>query len=78
VTEVLPREALWSTAASLAAEIASRRPEAIQGTVRAIWEAIDEPWAVSQRHGLSYTQLGNQGRPQTPLSSRPRGERRFR
>ena len=78
VTEVVPRDALWSTAASLAAEIASRRPEAIQGTVRAIWEAIDEPWAVSQRHGLAYTQLGNQGRPQTPLAARDRRERRFR
>jgi enoyl-CoA hydratase/carnithine racemase len=59
-------------------EIASRRPEAIQGTVRAIWEAIDEPWAVSQRHGLAYTQLGNAGRPQTPLAARERRERRFR
>jgi E-phenylitaconyl-CoA hydratase len=78
VTEVVPRDALWSTAASLAAEIAARRPEAIQGTVRAIWEAIDEPWTVSQRHGLAYTQLGNQGRPQTPLAARERRERRFR
>jgi enoyl-CoA hydratase/carnithine racemase len=78
VTEVVSRDALWPTAASLAAEIASRRPEAIQGTVRAIWEAIDEPWAVSQRHGLAYTQLGNQGRPETPLAARPRGDRRLR
>jgi hypothetical protein len=74
----VPREALWPTAASLAAEIASRRPEAIQGTVRAIWEAIDEPWVVSQRHGLAYTQLGNRGRPTTPLAERERRERRLR
>jgi enoyl-CoA hydratase/carnithine racemase len=78
VSEVVPRGALWPTAASLAAEIAARRPEAIQGTVRAIWEAIDEPWSVSQRHGLAYTQLGNQGRPATPLAARPRGDRRLR
>jgi E-phenylitaconyl-CoA hydratase len=78
VTEVVPRDSLWATAASLAAEIASRRPEAIQGTVRAIWEAIDEPWVVSQRHGLAYTQLGNRGRPNTPLADRERRERRFR
>jgi E-phenylitaconyl-CoA hydratase len=78
VSEVVPRDSLWSNAASLAAEIASRRPEAIQGTVRAIWEAIDEPWVVSQRHGLAYTQLGNQGRPNTPLAARERSERRFR
>jgi enoyl-CoA hydratase/carnithine racemase len=78
VTEVVPRDALWPTAASLAAEIAGRRPEAIQGTVRAVWEAIDEPWVVSQRHGLAYTQLGNRGRPETPLAARERRERRFR
>jgi E-phenylitaconyl-CoA hydratase len=78
VSEVVSRDSLWSTAASLAAEIASRRPEAIQGTVRAIWEAIDEPWVVSQRHGLAYTQLGNHGRPETPLAARPRGDRRLR
>ena len=78
VTEVVPRDALWSTAASLAAEIAGRRPEAIQGTVRAVWEAIDEPWVVSQRHGLAYTQLGNRGRLETSLAARERRERRFR
>jgi hypothetical protein len=73
VTEVVPRDALWPLAASLADEIAARRPEAIQGTVRAIWEAIDEPWVVSQRHGLAYTQLGNRGRPNTPLAARASG-----
>jgi hypothetical protein len=46
--------------------------------VRAVWEAIDEPWVVSQRHGLAYTQLGNRGRPETPLAARERRERRFR
>jgi enoyl-CoA hydratase/carnithine racemase len=70
VSEVVPRSALWETAASLAAEIAARRPEAIQGTVRAIWESIDEPWVVSQRHGLAYTQLGNAGRENTPRDER--------
>jgi enoyl-CoA hydratase/carnithine racemase len=73
VTEVLPREQLWPAAQALAEEIAGRRPEAIQGTVRAIWEALDEPWSVSQRHGLSYTQLGNRGR-----ESSPDGKRRDR
>jgi enoyl-CoA hydratase/carnithine racemase len=62
VTEVLPRDELWPAAQRLAAEIAARRPEAIQGTVRAIWEALDEPLSLSQRHGLSYAQLGNRGR----------------
>ncbi|MFJ8019363.1 enoyl-CoA hydratase/isomerase family protein [Streptomyces sp. NPDC096311] len=59
VTEVFPREELWSAADALAEEIASRRPEAIQGTVRAIWESLDQPPSVSQRHGMAYTHLGN-------------------
>ncbi|MFJ8816327.1 enoyl-CoA hydratase/isomerase family protein [Amycolatopsis thermoflava] len=76
VTEVLPRDELWPAAHALAEEIASRRPEAVQGTIRAIWESLDEPPAVSQRHGLAYTQLGNRGRESMPPA--PRRERRFR
>lgn len=76
VTEVVERESLWKTAHTLATEIAGRRPQAIQGTIRAIWEAIDEPLTVSQRHGLAYAQLGNPGRESMPPA--PRGERRIR
>jgi enoyl-CoA hydratase/carnithine racemase len=76
VTEVLPRDELWSAAQALAEEIASRRPEAIQGTIRAIWESLDEPPSVWQRHGLAYTQLGNRGRQPSPRAERR--ERRFR
>lgn len=61
VTEVVTREELWPRAAELAAEIASRRPDAIQGTVKAIWESLDLPPTLAQRAGLTYTQLGNQG-----------------
>lgn len=59
VTEVVPDDELRSRAHQLAAEIAARRPDAIQGTVRAMWEARDLPPAIAQRHGLSYTQIGN-------------------
>lgn len=76
VTEVVPRDELWPAAQALAAEIASRRPEGIQGTVRAIWESLDEPPSVSQRHGLAYTQLGNPGSPS--ITRGPRRERRLR
>lgn len=62
VTEVRPRDELWSAAQALAEEIADRRPEAVQGTIRAIWESLDEPPSVSQRHGMAYTHLGNPGR----------------
>jgi E-phenylitaconyl-CoA hydratase len=61
VTEVLPEDQLRARAAELAAEIASRRPEGVQGTVRAMWEARDLPPSIRQRHGLSYTHIGNAG-----------------
>jgi len=61
VTEVVPDGELRSRAAELAAEIAARRPVAIQGTVRALWEARDLPPSVAARHGLSYTHIGNAG-----------------
>jgi enoyl-CoA hydratase/carnithine racemase len=75
VTEVVPREQLWETAATLAAEIAGRRPAAIQGTVRAIWEALDQPPSVALRHGLSYAQLGNVGREKGIARSAKREQR---
>ena len=61
VTEVVPDDQLRSRAAGLASEIASRRSKAVQGTVRALWEARDLPPSVAQRHGLSYTHIGNAG-----------------
>src|SRR5271167_4457620 len=61
VTEIVPDDQLRSRAAELAAEIAARRPEGIQGTVRAMWEARDLPPSIAQRHGLSYTHIGNAG-----------------
>lgn len=61
VTEVVPDDQLRSQAAGLASEIALRRPQAVQGTVRALWEARDLPPSVAQRHGLSYTHIGNAG-----------------
>jgi enoyl-CoA hydratase/carnithine racemase len=76
VTEVLPRDRLWPAAQALAEQIASRRPEAIQGTIRAIWESLDEAPSVWQRHGLAYTQLGNRDRQSPPRSERR--ERRLR
>lgn len=61
VTEVTPTAALRERAHQLATEIAGRRPESIQGTVRAIWEALDMNPTTALRNGLSYTQIGNQG-----------------
>jgi enoyl-CoA hydratase/carnithine racemase len=61
VTEITAPEDLRDRAQQLAAEIAGRRPEAIQGTVRAIWESLDMTPTMALRNGLSYTQIGNPG-----------------
>jgi enoyl-CoA hydratase/carnithine racemase len=61
VTEVVADEQLRPRATELALEIAARRPQAIQGTVRALWEARDLPPSIAARHGLSYTHIGNAG-----------------
>jgi len=61
VTEVVPDDQLRSRAAQLAGEIAARRPEGIQGTVRAMWEARDLAPSTAARHGMSYTHIGNVG-----------------
>jgi enoyl-CoA hydratase/carnithine racemase len=59
VTEVTPLERLWARAAELAAVIAEKHPVAIQGTVRAIWEALGMPRSVAVANALKYTQIGN-------------------
>lgn len=59
VTEVVPDGQLRTRATELAGEIARRRTAAIQGTVRAMWEARDLSPSLRQRHGLSYTHIGN-------------------
>lgn len=61
VTEIVEPDQLRSRARQLADEIAARRPEAIQGTVRAIWEALEMNPSIALRNGLSYTQIGNPG-----------------
>jgi enoyl-CoA hydratase/carnithine racemase len=76
VSEVVGRAELWDRAHALAAEIAARRPEAVQGTVRAIWESLDLPRSVALRHGMSYTHIGNPAGSRPPR--RPNREPRFR
>jgi enoyl-CoA hydratase/carnithine racemase len=61
VTEVVAPDALWRRADEIARQIAERRPEAIQGTVRAIWEAVNQPPAITRTTGLMYTHIGNGG-----------------
>jgi enoyl-CoA hydratase/carnithine racemase len=77
VTEIVPREELWTRAHQLAAEIAARRPEAIQGTVRAIWESLDATRSAALQTGIIYTHVGNPAPGQRPGVA-PKRAPRFR
>ena len=59
VTEVLPNGALWDRAHELAGFIASKHPVAIEGSVKAMWEAAVGPYAVAIDNAIKYPQLGN-------------------
>ncbi len=59
VTEVVPRDQLWTRAHEIAAAIARKPTSATQGTVRAIWESLDRPYRAAMEQGLIYTRLGN-------------------
>lgn len=72
VTEVVPDDQLRARADELAYEIAARRPEGIQGTVRAMWEARDLPPTTAARHGMAYTHIGNAGAAPDSLKNKKR------
>jgi enoyl-CoA hydratase/carnithine racemase len=59
VSEVVEHDQLRARARAIADQIAGRNPIAIQGTVRAIWEALDMMPSMGLRNGLSYTHIGN-------------------
>jgi enoyl-CoA hydratase/carnithine racemase len=59
VTEIVPGDELRTRAREIASTIAAKPPAAIQGTVRAIWESLDETRTQALSRGLSYAQLGN-------------------
>jgi enoyl-CoA hydratase/carnithine racemase len=59
VSEIVPAADLRDRAHGIAAQIAARRPEAVQGTVRAIWESVDMTRATALQNGMAYTHIGN-------------------
>ncbi|WP_242123969.1 enoyl-CoA hydratase/isomerase family protein [Sphingobium sp. Sx8-8] len=59
VTEVVENDRLWERAHELAVKIAAKPPAAIQGSVRAIWESLDQPRQIALQTGLKYCLLGN-------------------
>lgn len=58
VTEVVPLERLWARARELALMVAARHPVAVQGSVRAIWEAQGMPRPQALANALRYIQVG--------------------
>ena len=58
VTEVTSAEALWKRAHELAVTVAGRHPVAVQGSVRALWEAQSLPRAQAVSNALKYIQIG--------------------
>jgi enoyl-CoA hydratase/carnithine racemase len=73
VTEVLPRERLWERGAELAALIAAKRSAAVQGTVRAIWESLDDTRSHALQTAMTYAHIGNiQDDPFDPSSKPPK------
>ncbi len=71
VSEVVSREDLWARAREIATSIAARSPQAIQGTVRAIWESLDMTRSTALQNGMAYTHIGN-----PPLTERRAAPRR--
>jgi len=61
VSEVVAREELWGRAATLAARLAAKPPLAVQGTVKAVWDAFSMSPGAAREVPLHYTQLGNPG-----------------
>ena len=70
VTEVTTEESLWSRAAEIATSIASRAPIAVQGSVRALWEAQSLPRAQAISNAVKYIQISKAATPvkQVPKS----------
>lgn len=59
VSEIVPRDQLWERAHEIAALIATHPSDALQGTVKAIWEGLDVSRQDAIDGGLTYTASGN-------------------
>lgn len=59
VTEIVARETLWDRAAELARRLAEKPPLAVQGTVRALWDAHDMSGSGGRSIPMIYTKVSN-------------------
>ena len=57
VTEVTSEQDLWDRADEIAQGIASQDPVAVQGSVRALWEAQSLPRAQAVSNAVKYVQI---------------------
>jgi enoyl-CoA hydratase/carnithine racemase len=74
VTEITPRERLWSRAGEIAAIIAGYNPVVVQGTVKAIWEAMDSGRSAALQRASLYSSTANAATGASgprPLAKRP-------
>lgn len=82
VSDVVAAEDLLAEGRRLAAIVASAPPAAVQGSVRAVWNAVHSVWAASLEHAIQYPTVGNDpaGRESglEQLKSTPRPEVRTR
>ncbi|MCK9541660.1 MAG: enoyl-CoA hydratase/isomerase family protein [Novosphingobium sp.] len=59
VTEITAPDALWSRAHEIAVRAAAKPRAAMQGSIRAIWESLDQLRTSALQTGLKYPLLGN-------------------
>lgn len=59
VSDMLDSEGLLPEAHRLAALVAAAPPAAVQGSVRAVWNAMHSIWAGSLEHAIQYPTVGN-------------------
>lgn len=82
VSDVLGPDELMAEGRRLASVVASAPPAAVQGSVRAVWNAVHSVWAPSLEHAIQYPTVGNDpaGRESglEALKSLPRPEVRTR
>jgi enoyl-CoA hydratase/carnithine racemase len=59
VSEVVPNDELWDRAAVIARRIAAKPTAATQGTVRAVWDSLDQTRTSALDNAMKYLLLGN-------------------
>lgn len=74
VSEVVPAAALWDRARDIASQIAARNPIAIQGTVKAIWEANEMLPYIGNKNSFNFTHIGNRLAAQIEMGPRTKGK----